>query len=139
MGWAIDPKKWNISAEKDWIRKSHFDKTSQFWAALNDDEVIGRVGLYHLNPKEKLGEVSILIGKPKFRNQGFGQEMLDFVLDAGYRELKLEGIYATIFEDNDRALRFFESNNFKKSGRIGEMDYLGKKRKFYYLDHIVNN
>jgi RimJ/RimL family protein N-acetyltransferase len=135
VGWALDPKKWKIKDEIDWIKSSLMNKSTQFWSCRVGETLVGRVGIYNIDWEEKSGEVSILIGNPKFREQGIGVEMLKYALEKGYSELALDQIYATIFDDNDGALRFFEKNNFEKSGKVGTMNFLGTARKFAYLDH----
>ena len=136
VGWDIDPKKWNLRNEQDWIRRALLDRGSNFWACILGDEVIGRVGVYHVNLAKKSGEISILIGNPKYRGGGIGKSILKFAVEQGYNELALSKIYATIFEDNDGAIRFFEASGFKKSGSVDQMRFRGQKRTFLYFDHI---
>jgi RimJ/RimL family protein N-acetyltransferase len=80
--------------------------------ARSDDRLIGFVRLDWLEWSHGSASLSLGIGDPKDRGQGFGSEVLDLVLRYTFQELNLFRLSAIVPAYNTGALRFFERSGF---------------------------
>ena len=85
--------------------KKHNITKLEYFVKIKDNEVIGTIGLYEENNETWLGWFCV---DERYRNQGIGQEMFDFILK---KASKLK-IYTD--KDNFVAQKFYEKNGFKK-------------------------
>ena len=51
---------------------------------LESDEAIGWCKLDHVHPINRRGDISILIGDPRYRGRGYGQEAVRLLLDVAF-------------------------------------------------------
>ena len=79
--------------------------------------IIGMMGLIHVDYKNKNAEVGYWLGK-KYWKQGLTTESLKLMLKFGFRELKLERIYAKVMHPNTMSAKLLEKNDFKLEGRL---------------------
>ena len=90
---------------------------SSFWLALNDGKLIGAVGI--LEKTEKLAYIKRLVVKKEFRRQGLGQKLLQTVLSFA-KEHGFNTIYAGTVEENQNAIKFYESQGFAREDNVPE-------------------
>jgi len=112
----------NMLKQNRWLSSLITDQTNIMFVIekLESSEAIGCCGLTYINWKEGQGEVSIYIAEDKWQEKGFASEALQLLLKYGFCELRLHRVYATIFEYNERSIRFFEKHGFKFEGRHRE-------------------
>ena len=68
--------------------------------------------------KEKDGlNISKIYILPEYRGKGYGKECMEFMMDKG-REMGCDHAFLESNHDNKRALRFYESLGFRRSGKI---------------------
>jgi RimJ/RimL family protein N-acetyltransferase len=79
------------------------------------DEVIGIIDLSDIDWEDKKAEIGYWIGK-KFWGQGYMTEAINLTSEFGFRELKLNKIYARVFEGNQASMKILEKNNFRREG-----------------------
>ena len=124
----------SLEDEKEWIKKS----SSSFQFAivrLEDDTLLGNCGFNEINQVMQNAIVGLFIGDEDNRNQGYGQEALNLLLDYGFNYLNLNNIMLKVFSFNERAIQCYKKVGFKEIGRRRQSYYL--KGQFYdevYMD-----
>ncbi len=88
----------------------------QFAVETLDGEFLGRCGFIHIDWKNRLGEIAILIGKKDARGRGYGTDAVKTLCDFGFRELNLHKIKVSVFDFNLAALRCYEKSGFVREG-----------------------
>ena len=109
----------NLSIEK--LKTELENPNSEFYFAENNDEILGYLKLNFKDAQtEKLEEnhfeierIYVLKG---FLGQKIGQILFDNALEIG-REKNLEYVWLGVWEENKRAIRFYEKNGFKIFGK----------------------
>jgi N-acetylglutamate synthase-like GNAT family acetyltransferase len=85
------------------------DADSNFWLALNNEELVGTVGL--LNKTDKVAYLKRMVVKKEFRKQSLGQQLLQtaimFAKKHGFKT-----IYAGTVSENPDAIKFYEHHGF---------------------------
>jgi len=101
--------------------------TCEHYCVLYEEKMIGFITIDKSIKNDDLNNTGIwavyLI--EEFRNRGFGKKMLDFSI----KELKSvapKEISLWVFEENVKARRFYEKNNFIYSNIKREVDWYGK-------------
>ena len=112
----------NMLNQKKWFESLFTDQSNIMFAIEKKDsrEIIGCCGLTYINWKEGHGEVSIYIGEEKWQEKGYASDALQLLLKYGFGEMRLHHIYATIYEYNERSIKFFEKNRFTLEGKHRE-------------------
>jgi len=80
------------------------------------------IGFITINPCTR--EIWAIYLSKEFWGSGYGKEMLDFSINRLNRERPSE-ISLWVFEDNGRARRFYEKNNFTFDGTKRSVDWYG--------------
>jgi diamine N-acetyltransferase len=78
---------------------------------LLSGRTIGCGGLRHIVPNDS-AEISVVIGEREFWSLGFGQEVMNLLLEVAFAELNLQTIWLIVREDNGRAVRLFSGLGF---------------------------
>jgi RimJ/RimL family protein N-acetyltransferase len=88
--------------------------SEQLFAILDEnDELIGRTGLFALDPSHRRAELGIVIGEPDNWGRGYGRDALQVLVDFGFRTLGLRTIVLYTYTENERARRAYESVGFQ--------------------------
>ncbi|MDD4781118.1 MAG: GNAT family protein [Tissierellia bacterium] len=125
-----------LEYEKEWLSQQE----NQYQLAivrLEDDKLIGNCGFHGIDQLRQCGEVGLFIGDEENRNKGYGQEVLNLLLDYGFNYLNFNNIMLKVFSFNERAINCYKKVGFKEIGRRRQSYYL--KGKFYdelYMDII---
>ncbi len=124
------------SLEKEFIEKALKNGDKCFAIILlKNDELIGNCSIYRENDNARVAELGIFIGDEKFRNNGYGQESLNLLLDYGFNYLNLNSVYLNVFSFNDVAINCYKKIGFKEAGRLRENYFLnGKYYDVIYMD-----
>ena len=102
---------------------------------LKNDELIGNCSIYVKSANDGVSELGIFIGDEKFRNNGYGQEALNLLLDYGFNYLNLNSVYLSVFSFNDVAIHCYKKIGFREAGRLRENYFLnGKYYDVVYMD-----
>ena len=99
---------------------------------IEDDALIGSVGLEGINEVSRRASLGILIGEAENRSRGYGAEAIRLLLDYDFNTLNLHNIELTLNSDNDRALACYKKVGFKEYGRRREGLFKNGK----YMDYI---
>lgn len=109
----------NLNAEK--LKCEIANPDSEFFFAENESEILGYLKLnFKESQTEKLDEHYFEIERiyvlKEFLGQKIGQFLLNKAIEIG-REKKLEYVWLGVWEDNHRAIRFYEKNGFSVFGK----------------------
>jgi RimJ/RimL family protein N-acetyltransferase len=99
------------------------DKDRLFWWAVRlkaDDRLIGWLKINNVEWQHGSAEMSLAIGAPADRNQGFGADVMRLALDYAFNEMNLHRLRAVVPGYNAGALRFFIRFGFVEEVRRRE-------------------
>ena len=92
------------------------------------DELIGFAAIHSIEWNGRAGTLSIGIGKPEHRSQGYGSEALRLVLQYAFCELNLHRVGLEVIAYNERAIRAYKRIGFVEEGRAREYVFRDGKR-----------
>ncbi|AHY46566.1 Acetyltransferase including N-acetylase of ribosomal protein [Rubrobacter radiotolerans] len=128
--WYADWEIWNLSSwrpgpmnREETVRlfeereASESDRSFAIHVA-QEPEPVGVIGLMNINGAKLSADLSIIIGSPEHRRNGYGSEAIAQVLDFGFDELGLERISLSAFDFNEGAIHAYEKLGFRYDGRI---------------------
>ena len=121
-----------LEGEKQYFEENSNKNYNFFIITLEEDKLIGTVGLekyYSINRTATLG---IFIGNKDYRNEGYGTEAIKMILDYGFNYLNLNNIKLSLMSFNERALKCYTKCGFKEYGRRRKCKYVNGK----YYDSI---
>lgn len=104
-----------------WMQGQAEDTLDWMIHTLEDDRLVGRVGLEEFGAFPSNGWLSIEIGDPKDWNCGYGSEATRLVLRHGFAFLNLQRISLAVAAFNERAIHVYEKFGFVEEGRQREM------------------
>lgn len=109
----------NLSIKK--LKTELENPNSEFYFAENNDEILGYLKLNFKDAQtEKLAENHFEIERiyvlKAFLGQKIGQILFDKAIEIG-REKNLEYVWLGVWEENHRAIRFYEKNGFEIFGK----------------------
>jgi RimJ/RimL family protein N-acetyltransferase len=96
--------------------------------AIQEDKVIGDIGLGDFDHLAGTAWVGIGVGDPDFRGKGYGTDAMKIILRYAFEELNLHRVNLSVFEFNKRAIRSYEKCGFKYEGLMREFIYKEDKR-----------
>lgn len=79
-------------------------------------EAIGLIDLFDFDPKNRRAGVGILIQNPANRQQGFGNQALDLLIQYSFEVLQLHQLFANISSDNQASIALFTTFGFQCVG-----------------------
>ena len=109
----------NLSLER--LKNELENQNSEFYFAENNDEILGYLKLNFKDAQtEKLEENHFEIERiyvlKAFLGQKIGQILFDKAIEIG-REKNLEYVWLGVWEENHRAIKFYEKNGFEIFGK----------------------
>lgn len=124
----------SLEGEREWLSQN--SSQSQFAIIrAEDDKLIGNCGIQAIDQSRQCAEVGLFIGDEENRNKGYGQDVLNTLLNYGFNYLNLNNIMLKVFSFNVGAISCYKKVGFKEIGRRRQSYYL--KGKFYddvYMD-----
>lgn len=106
---------------------------------LNENKLIGTLGLEHINWIERSAVLGIFIGEKDFRSNGYGTEAIRLLLEYGFQYLNLHSIRLDLLAINERAHKCYLKCGFKDAGRSREEIFLnGKYYDKLHMDILEN-
>ncbi len=100
--------------------------TSLFFFLIFEKEnriPIGECGFHSWNRKHRRADIFYSLRKDEYKRKGVISEVLPFVIEYGFKNLKLHRIAAYISESNVPSLKLITKNGFIKEGTMRE-DYV---------------
>ncbi len=118
----------SLEGEREWLSQN--SSQSQFAIIrAEDDKLIGNCGIQAIDQSRQCAEVGLFIGDEENRNKGYGQDVLNILLNYGFNYLNLNNIMLKVFSFNEGAISCYKKVGFKEIGRRRQSYYL--KGKFY--------
>lgn len=100
------------------------DERVFFIVRIEDDKLIGTVGLHQINYINRCATLGIFIGDKSGRNKGFGTEAIRLILEYGFKYLNLNNIKLDVLEFNERAQACYKKCGFKEYGRRRKIEFI---------------
>ena len=120
-----------LDGEKQYFEENLNKNYNFFIVTLENDKLIGTVGLENYDSINRTATLGIFIGDKDYRSNGYGTEALRILIDYGFNYLNLNNIMLTVKSFNERAINCYKKVGFKEFGRRRESYYLNGK---YYDD-----
>lgn len=130
-----------LQGEQEWLENSakKTDNKNFNIVDLKNDKLVGTIGLEHLNMKDRSAVLGIFIGDEDYRNNGYGTEALNLLLEFGFKYLNLHSIKLNLLAVNERAHKCYLKCGFKDTGRRREAIFLdGKYYDMLRMDILEN-
>ncbi len=120
--------------EKEYLENAgkNTDKRTFNIVSLEDDKLVGAVGLEKINWIERSAVLGIFIGDNDFRSNGYGTEAIKLLLEYGFRYINLHSIRLDLLSVNERAHKCYLKCGFKDTGASREQIFLNGK----YYDEL---
>ena len=84
----------------------------------NEDEPVGVISLMNVSEVNESAELSIILGDPDDRHQGYGSEAIELLLCYAFEERGLNRIGLSAFDFNEKAIAAYEKLGFAVEGRF---------------------
>lgn len=129
------------AGEKEYLESSEKNTENRTFNIVNleDDKLVGTVGLEHINWVERSAILGIFIGDDDFRSNGYGTEAIRLLLEYGFKYLNLHSIRLDLLSVNERAHKCYLKCGFKDSGKSREEIFLnGKYYDKLHMDILEN-
>jgi len=89
-------------------------------SGLPSDDIIGLLEFDGIDWSNRTTFVSIAIGAPEYRGQGYGRDAMAVGLRFAFHELNLYRVCLTVFSYNEPALALYEALGFVREGVFRE-------------------
>jgi RimJ/RimL family protein N-acetyltransferase len=80
-------------------------------------------------------EIGIMIGEKSYRDQGYGTETMQLLIDYGFGTLNLHRIWLQVYAKNKRGIRTYEKAGFQYEGKFRDGHYQHGR---YYDVHLMS-
>lgn len=127
---------------KKYLQNSHRDiyevKQLRLMICNNDDNPLGLIDIFDLNPKDRRAALGILIINKEDRGKGYGDEVLSLICNYCFQHLGLHQVYANVSVDNLSSRRLFERKSFQQVGVKKDWILIKGKFKDEVLYQLIN-
>ena len=120
--------------ERKWFENPKQGDYTFFIVRLEDDKLIGTIGLHDIDHINRRATFGIFIGDKSVRNKGYGTEAINLLLDFAFNYLNLNSVNLTVLDVNERAKRCYEKVGFKEFGRQRKCKFVNGK--YYDIIHM---
>jgi RimJ/RimL family protein N-acetyltransferase len=98
-----------------------------------EEEPVGVISLMNISDANESAELSVIVGHPDDRHQGYGTEAIALLLGYAFEELGLNRVGLSAFDFNGEAIAAYEKLGFAVEGRYRQ----AIKRKSRFHDAIL--
>lgn len=143
---------WEISATrvpysrfliKKYLQNSHRDifdvKQLRLMICNKENERVGLIDVFDLEPKDRRAALGILISDKENRGKGYGAEVLELISSYCFTHLGLHQLYANVNAENLGSIKLFEKSNYKKVGLKKDWILVNGKFKDEILYQLIND
>lgn len=108
----------SLEGEKKYLIENSNPEATFAIVTLEEDKLIGTVGLENINNINRSAVLGIFIGDKDYRSKGYGTEAIRLLLDFGFNYMNLHSIKLNLMSANERAFKCYSKCGFKEAGRI---------------------
>ncbi|OGY79768.1 MAG: hypothetical protein A3B74_01855 [Candidatus Kerfeldbacteria bacterium RIFCSPHIGHO2_02_FULL_42_14] len=120
-------QKTNLQKEKEWFANYLKNRNKKFFTICDNSKPIGFIGLSNISKPNKNADLFIAIGEDDYRGKGIGKIAMEWIIDYGFKKLKLHKINLGVTKDNISAVKLYQSLGFVIEGEMrDEVFYEGK-------------
>ena len=123
----------SLEGERKYLLENANPEATFSIITINEDKLIGTVGLKSINHINKTSTLGIFIGDKEYLSKGYGTEAIKLLLDYGFNYLNLHSVQLDVISFNERALKCYKKCGFKETGRVRENKFINGK----YYDTIA--
>ncbi len=128
-----------LEGEKQYFEQNLNKDYIFFIVTLENDNLIGTVGLEDYDFVNRTATLGIFIGNKNYRSEGYGTEAIKLILDYGFNYLNLHNIKLDLMSFNERALKCYKKCGFKEYGRRRNCRFInGKYYDLIEMDILAN-
>jgi hypothetical protein len=123
---------------KDWYFNMLKDDRFEMFVIVDLDkrEVIGVTGITYIDWRNKHADVHFYIGKnSEWIDKEYSGTAIKLILNYGFKTLKLNKLWAEIYEIDTKKLNFFKNRGFKVDATLREHYFYNGK---YYNSHLLS-
>ncbi|MEO6541880.1 MAG: GNAT family protein [Ferruginibacter sp.] len=113
-------------------KKRAVDETDLGYAIIIDKNIVGRIGMHHINRQHKVGEIGYWLAGG-LQGRGIITKCCKALIDHGFTELKLNRIEIKCGVGNLKSIAIPEKLLFKKEGILRQAEWLNGKFIDLYL------
>lgn len=129
---------WSKNRIQAWVEKDLLAERPDVYTfmirTLEDDRLIGLVGMDGIQISNGDAFVGIGLGEREYWGKGYGTEAMRLMLRFAFHELNLRRVTLDVFEYNPRAVRSYEKAGFVIEGRMrGMLLREGKRWDLLYM------
>ncbi|MDD3665046.1 MAG: GNAT family N-acetyltransferase [Bacteroidales bacterium] len=132
--WFIYKKEISKEEQEKWYESYLLKENDYMFAVYTNDEkkeFIGAMAIYDVENSQKKAEIGrLIIDSQKSSGKGYGYETIQGILDISFQLLKLDLIYANIYEDNIPCVK----SVIKAGMTIKENKFDQNKRPMIYVE-----
>ncbi|KKW41766.1 MAG: hypothetical protein UY92_C0014G0091 [Candidatus Magasanikbacteria bacterium GW2011_GWA2_56_11] len=122
-------QKTSLRKEREWFGDYQKAKNKKFFTICDDSKPVGFVGLSNISRANKNADLFIAIGEDDYRGRGVGKIVMEWIIDYGFKRLKLHKINLGVIKDNIPAVKLYRALGFVTEGEMKEEVFY--KGKFY--------
>ena len=123
-----------LTGEKEWLENcaKNTDNKEFDIVELNSNKLVGTISLEQFSWVNRSSVLGIFIGDKDFRDNGYGAEAINLLLEYGFKYLNLHSIRLDLIAINERAHKCYLKCGFKDTGRSRDAVFLNGK----YYDEL---
>jgi RimJ/RimL family protein N-acetyltransferase len=124
-------QKTTLKKEEEWFANYEKAKNKKFFTICDDSKPIGFMGLSNISKSNRNADLFIAIGEDDYRGKGIGNIAIKWLIDYGFKKLKLHKINLGVIKDNRHAIKVYRELGFIIEGKMkDEVFYKGKYHDF---------
>lgn len=112
----------SLASTEAWFSKTLMDSTKcnlSFFVYENGEYIpVGFGGFINIDNKVNKAELYITVGNREYQGKGLGKQIVQFLVDFGFKEMSLQKIYLSTLVHNHKAFKLYEKCGFKEEGRF---------------------
>jgi ribosomal-protein-serine acetyltransferase len=112
------------------------EKTDFAYAIMFEKNMVGRIGMHHINQQNKIGEIGYWLADG-WQGRGIVTKCCTALINHGFNDLGLNRIEIKCATGNKKSRTIAEKLNFKQEGILREAEWLNGKFIDLYLYSIL--
>lgn len=122
----------SLEGERKYLTENSNPEATFSIVTLDEDKLIGTVGLERINNINRTATLGIFIGDKDYLSKGYGTEAIKLLLDYGFNYMNLHSVKLTLMSFNERAFKCYKKCGFKEVGKFRENKFINGR----YYDTI---